>query len=94
MECSARRALMVGVSVLALSGGAVAQSSSRERETDANPSSGTPRAAAAAAPKEMRPPAPVEPPKPNVIVPFLLMFVFIGATVGLAVLPSKRTHQD
>ncbi len=44
--------------------------------------------------KDFRPPAPTDPGKPNVIVPYLLTFVLGGVTVGLAVLPSGRTHQD
>lgn len=44
--------------------------------------------------KEIRPPAPAEPEKAAVAVPYLLTFVLAGAAVALAVFPSGRTHQD
>lgn len=44
--------------------------------------------------KEVRPPAPAEPEKAAVAVPYLLTFVLAGAAVALAVFPSGRTHQD
>jgi hypothetical protein len=44
--------------------------------------------------KEVRPPAPAEPEKAAVAVPYLLTFAIAGAAVGLAVFPSGRTHQD
>jgi hypothetical protein len=44
--------------------------------------------------KEIRPPAPAEPDKPSIAVPYLLTFAIAGAAVGLAVFPSGRTHQD
>lgn len=45
-------------------------------------------------PVDVRPPAPTDPGKPNVIVPYLLMFLLGAAAIGLAVMPSQRTHQD
>lgn len=50
--------------------------------------------APASAPVDVRPPAPTDPGKPNVIVPYLLMFLLGAAAIGLAVMPSQRTHQD
>lgn len=44
--------------------------------------------------RDVRPPAPQDPGKPSVIMPYLLTFVLGGAAAGLAVLPSRRTHQD
>lgn len=49
---------------------------------------------APAAPKDVRPPAPAEPGKPALVVPYLLIFALGAAAVGLAVMPSHRTHQD
>lgn len=49
---------------------------------------------AAAAPKDVRPPAPADPEKAAIAVPYVLTFVLGAAAVALAVLPSGRTHQD
>lgn len=46
------------------------------------------------APKDIRPPAPAEPEKSAVAVPYALAFALGGAAVALAVFPSGRTHQD
>ncbi len=40
------------------------------------------------------PPDPGNPTPPNTGLLFLLLFVFLGAAVGLSILPSQRTHQD
>lgn len=44
--------------------------------------------------QDVRPPAPTDPGKPSIVGPYLLMFVLVGAAIGLAVMPSGRTHQD
>lgn len=43
---------------------------------------------------DVRPPDPGDPTPPNSAVMYILLFVLIGASIGLAILPSKRTHQD
>lgn len=45
-------------------------------------------------PKEIRPPAPAEPEKGGIAVPYMLTFALGGAAVALAIFPSGRTHQD
>jgi len=47
-----------------------------------------------AGPAEVRPPAPADPGKHNIIVPYLVAALLGGAAIGLAIMPSKRTHQD
>ena len=32
--------------------------------------------------------------EPNVILPYLVAFILIGAVVGVSTIPSKRGHQD
>jgi hypothetical protein len=44
--------------------------------------------------KDIRPPAPAEPDKHSPIVPYALTLLLAGAAIGLAVMPSHRTHQD
>lgn len=58
------------------------------------PAPGSSPASRSSAPKDIRPPAPSEPEKQNIVVPYLLLFAIAGAAVGLAVFPSGRTHQD
>lgn len=45
-------------------------------------------------PVEIRPPAPADPGKYNIIVPYLIAALLGSAAIGLAIMPSKRTHQD
>ncbi len=40
------------------------------------------------------PPDPGNPTPPNTGLLYLVLFVFLGAAVGLSILPSPRTHQD
>lgn len=47
-----------------------------------------------AATKDIRPPAPAEPEKSAIAIPYALTFALGGAAVALAVFPSGRTHQD
>lgn len=44
--------------------------------------------------KDVRPPAPSDPGKPAIVMPYLLTFVLGGLAVGLAVMPSGRSHQN
>lgn len=44
--------------------------------------------------KDIRPPSPAEPGKPNVVGTAVLGFVLGAAALGVAMMPSKRTHQD
>lgn len=44
--------------------------------------------------QDVKPPDPGNPTPPNTGVIYILLFLLIGASVGLAILPSKRTHQD
>jgi hypothetical protein len=53
-----------------------------------------PTQAPSAPPKDVRPPAPAEPEKASVAIPYALTLLLGGAAVGLAVMPSSRTHQD
>jgi hypothetical protein len=73
--------------VLAIAGVAGAQSMGMISDDEQAPGKGAP-------PKDVRPPAPTDPGKPAVVVPYLLTFVLGGLAVGLAVMPSGRSHQD
>ena len=44
--------------------------------------------------QDVRPPAPSDPGKPSVMIPYALVLVLGGAAVGLSILPSQRTHHD
>lgn len=44
--------------------------------------------------KDVKPPDPGNPTPPNTGVIYILLFLLVGASIGLAILPSKRTHQD
>lgn len=77
-----RKIATIGGAVLILSAGAAGQSITVGGLDDAE------------APATVRPPAPADPGKPSLIVPYALTLVFAAAAVGLAVLPSARTHQD
>ncbi|MCA9310316.1 MAG: hypothetical protein KDA21_03870 [Phycisphaerales bacterium] len=42
----------------------------------------------------VRPPAPTPPKKPNRLIPYGILFVAGAVTLGVGLIPSKRTHQD
>lgn len=42
----------------------------------------------------VRPPDPGNPTPPSVGLMYVILFALVGASLGLAILPSKRTHQD
>jgi hypothetical protein len=44
--------------------------------------------------KDVKPPDPGNPTPPNTGVIYILLFLLVGASIGLAILPSHRTHQD
>lgn len=80
------RTIVMGAGVMLLLAGA-ASVSTAQMEFAGSSSSAAPV-------KDVRPPAPAEPEKANVILPYIIAFVLGGAAIGLAVMPSHRTHQD
>lgn len=42
----------------------------------------------------LRPPTPLQQDKPPTIRTFITAIVIVGAVVGVALIPSKRGHQD
>lgn len=79
-----------GACLLTLSPMALAQSGVGTRDIRGGESS--PSATAEAEP--VRPPAPTPPKKPNRLIPYAVLFVGGAITLGVGLLPSKRTHQD
>ncbi len=83
--------LVAGVMIAATPAAMYAQGGMGTRQ---RPGSGGDNASAPASAQPVRPPTPEPPKEPNRLIPYGLLFLIGGITLGVGLIPSKRTHQD
>ena len=58
------------------------------------PGQGGGSGSASANEEPVRPPTPTTPKEPSRLLPYGVLFLVGGITIGVGLIPSKRTHQD